>query len=152
MKINREILEQLFDCSIRIDHVFHMQLITACDSLPDSFWEVFEDNCADVFNALGLTEKLSQEYDLESKSELLDFLHDQRVGGVLLQFSMPVPRNFHFNGEGEFRSCSSGWSISHWSMAHAETLEETLRKAIAYQESYFEQCIDKAKQESINYE
>ncbi|ANS86950.1 hypothetical protein VSVS12_03241 [Vibrio scophthalmi] len=147
MKINSEVMEQLFDASIRIEHVFHMQLVTACDSLPNAFWEEFDDNHTEILEALGFGSKESVgNYLLKSKGNLLDFLHDHKKHGVLIQFSTPIRDRFRFNDQGEFLSCSCSWSayMSHFS--YGQTLDEALRKAIAYQEEHFEQCITEAKQ------
>lgn len=37
MEINSDVIESLFNGNIRIENVFIMQLISACDSMLDSF-------------------------------------------------------------------------------------------------------------------
>ncbi len=143
MKFSPEIMEELFQNSIRIDNVFYMQLVTACDQLPEAFWEVFEDH-GDILDLIGLANKNVADYSmLRSKSDLLEFLHDHRKYGVLIHFSHPVPRDFKFKG-GDFFSCSSGWGISIDHLAYGETLEDALKQAICIYEKYFERCMKDA--------
>lgn len=148
MKLNKELMENLYEGSIRIENVFHMELVTACDSMPESFWEVFNSDHEDVLEVLGLRNKDISEYgDLESKSELLEFFHDCRLTGFLIHFSTPVPRNFLFGDDGEFRGCSSGWGISTWRFAFGLTLVDALNEAVKMQKKYFDLCIVEARKE-----
>jgi hypothetical protein len=149
MKINSELLNELFDSNIRIENVFYMQLVTACDSMPDSFWEVLDDDPSEILDTLGLGGKDTSEYsDLNSKSETLEFLHDNRVSGVLLQFSTPVPKNFRLGEGGEFKSCSISWGMTTWNFVHADTIEEALTKAVEMKEQYFEKCLNEARKQA----
>ncbi|EOW9224979.1 hypothetical protein ACN26P_003511 [Vibrio cholerae] len=144
MKFSYEIMEELFQRSIRIDNVFYMQLVTACDQLPEAFWEVFEDH-GDILDLIGLANKNVADYSmLRSKSDLLEFLHSHRKYGVLIHFSYPLPRDFKFTGDGDFLSCSSGWGISIEHLAYGETLEDALTKAISIHEEHFEECMREA--------
>lgn len=142
MKLSNEVLEQLFDGNIRIEEVFHMQLVTCCDSLPDSFWGVFEDDHEGVLRAIGLDGVDTSEYGhLASRSELLDFLHNKGKTGVLIQFLTPCPQNLCFDSDGEFSSCSSSWGLATYRFAYGETFEEAVSDAIRVQDEYFEECV-----------
>ncbi|KYN88870.1 hypothetical protein ATY37_14780 [Vibrio cidicii] len=146
MKFSPEVIEELFQRSIRIDNIFYMQLVTACDQLPESFWEVFEDH-GDILDLIGLADKNVADYSmLRTKSDLHEFLHDHnhRIHGVLIRFSHPVPRDFKFTGDGDFLSCSSGWGISTEHLAYGETLEDALVNAISIHEKHFEECMREA--------
>lgn len=149
MKLKYEVMEKLYDGNIRIENIFYMQLVTACDSLPDSFWEVFNDDRKDALSAIGLSHKDTSEYrDLKYGSELLDFLHDNKITGVLIQFATPVPRNFSFDTDGEFSHCSSGWGLTSWHFAYGETIDEVLAQAIKVQDQYFNECQERARGET----
>lgn len=154
MNIKPRIMNELFDGNIRIENLFHMELVTACDSMPESFWEVFNDDHEEVLKAIGLRNKdISGYADLESKSELMDFLLDNKVTGFLIHFSTPVPRDFEFRDDGEFVCCSSGWGISTWSFAFGSTLEDALEQAIKVQQEYFDACVVKAREDrGLNYD
>lgn len=79
MEINSDVIKSLFNENIRIENVFIMQLISACDSMPDSFWNLFNDNHEDILKALGLTDANISDYDnLSTKGELIYFLYDKK--------------------------------------------------------------------------
>ncbi|ENM6044690.1 hypothetical protein AB8H57_002743 [Vibrio parahaemolyticus] len=145
MNISKKTMEALFDGNIRIENLFNMQLITACDSMPDSFWDVFDFNSQEVMETLGIS--CVGIPDLEDKSTLLEFLHDRRLSGFLIHFSMPVPRNFRFDENGQFSSCSSGWGWSICRFAFGSELNDALDQAIKIQEQYFEDCLSEARTE-----
>lgn len=149
MKLKYEVMENLYDGSIRIENIFYMQLVTACDSLPDSFWEVFDDDRENVLSAIGLVSKDISEYgNLETKDELLEFLYDHKASGVLILFVTPVPRNFSFDTDGEFSHCSSGWGLTSWHFAYGESIDEALAQAIKVQDQYFNECQERAREEA----
>ncbi|MDA1379247.1 hypothetical protein PCI56_05985 [Plesiomonas shigelloides subsp. oncorhynchi] len=78
MEINSDAIKSLFNGNVRIENVFIMQLISACDSMPDSFWSVFNDNHEEILKALGLSDTNISDYDdLSTKSDLLDFLYEK---------------------------------------------------------------------------
>jgi len=140
MKINKEILSDLFDSGIRIDDVFHMELVTSCSQLQGSFWNALEDDQDEVLEALKLADKDISEYsDLRSESEAADFIHDNRVSGVLIKYSGTLPRDFSFNEHGEVQSYNASWNMSISSYVFADTLEEALRAAIKDREETVEE-------------
>ncbi|ELP6119440.1 hypothetical protein QTV43_000585 [Vibrio vulnificus] len=140
MKINKEILSELFDNSIKVDDVFHMVLVTSCGQLQDSFWEALESDQDEVLEALKLDKKDISEYsDLRHKDEAADFLHDNDVSGVLIKYSAPAPRDFSFNEHGEHQGFNASWSISISSYIFADTLEEALKAAIKHREELVEE-------------
>lgn len=146
MKIKHDVLESLFDGNIRVENVFIMQLISSCDSMPDSFWGVFDDNHEEVLKAIGLGNANTSDYDdLSTKSELLDFLHDKKVYGVLIQFATPIPRNFSFDDDGEFSSCSCSWGMTSWHFAHGKSIDAAIDNAISIQGKYWDECLKSAK-------
>lgn len=148
MKIKHDVMESLFDGNIRIENVFIMQLISACDSMPDSFWDVFDDNHEEVLKAIGLSNANISDYDdLSTKSELLDFLHDKKMSGVLIQFATPVPRDFSFDDDGEFSSCSCSWGMTSWNFAYGKSIDEAINHAISIQGEYWNECLERAKAE-----
>ncbi|MCY9861394.1 hypothetical protein OTK49_02535 [Vibrio coralliirubri] len=148
MNFNKTLISELFDNNIRIENVFYMQLLTACDSLPETFWEVFDQNSMDILSALGLKDKDTSEYsDLRAKSELSEFLHDNSVSGVLLNVATPVARNVTFDEDGEFSNCSSGWNWFTTDFVHADTIENALIKAQEWQKKTFDDEVAKAKVE-----
>ncbi|MCE5165595.1 hypothetical protein [Plesiomonas sp. PI-19] len=54
-------------------------------------------------------ENISNYESLSTKSDLLDFIYDKNIAGVLIQFATPVPSNFSFYDDGEFSSCAPSW-------------------------------------------
>lgn len=148
MIIKKDTLEDLFDNNILIENIFYMQLVTACDSMPESFFDVFQNEPCDLLRAIGIADP-SVGDDLTSESELLEFLHDKRVKGVLIHFSTPQPRNFSFNSSGEFSSCSISWGVCMNDFAYGQTLEEALESAVSLQDKYFSDCILSAKKEEL---
>ncbi|MDA1379124.1 hypothetical protein PCI56_03670 [Plesiomonas shigelloides subsp. oncorhynchi] len=148
MEINSDAIKSLFNGNVRIENVFIMQLISACDSMPDSFWSVFNDNHEEILKALGLSDTNISDYDdLSTKSDLLDFLYEKNIAGVLIQFATPVPSDFSFYDDGEFSSCASSWGMTSWHFSYGETVNEAINRAISDQDKYWNECLEKAKAE-----
>ncbi|EJZ9093479.1 hypothetical protein OIX85_003890 [Vibrio parahaemolyticus] len=148
MKIKKALMDLLFEKNIRIENVFYMQLVRACDYLPESFWEVYDENSEEVMRAIGHDSYASE---LFSQSELLEFLHAKNCSGVLVQFATPTPRNFQFTEGGDFISCSHSWGMATWSFAHGQTLDEALIKAITIRNDDFLESFAQAKLSQSSY-
>lgn len=148
MEINSDVIESLFNGNVRIENVFIMQLISACNSMPDSFWRVFNDKREEILKALGVSDTNISDYEnLSTKSDLLDFLYDKNIAGVLIQFATPVPSNFSFYDDGEFSSCESSWGMTSWHFSYGESVDEAVNRAISAQDKYWSECLERAKSE-----
>ncbi|PSV00435.1 hypothetical protein [Photobacterium kishitanii] len=143
---SREVMSALFDRNVKIEHVFFMKLITACDSCPESFWNVFDSNYETIPKMLGFGDAdLSKYNSLEKPDDVLEFLHDMRATGVLIHFEVPIPVNIILDDKGEFSSCSSSWNFVSSHLAYGKTVEDAIGCALATQEKYFNDCIDEAR-------
>ena len=147
MNIDNEIIGTLNEELIRIENVFHMPLVTACDTAPDGLWDFFEDDREKVMSEMGFQDIAIYE-DIDDACELVEVLEEHKKGGVLVQFSTPVLREFELDNKGKISSCSFSWSYTHLNFAYGENLEESLRRAIYLQEKFIKRCIDSKKLEN----
>lgn len=147
MEINAEIRSELFDSNICIENVFFMNLLTSSDILPDSFSRIFDLYYEDILSVLSLNENdlKKQEYNLKNKQDLLELLHSKKFNGVLLQFKMPVLREFNFTKNGDFSNCNCSWSCSTWRFVYEKTLYDAIKKTIKIQDDYFNECLENEK-------
>lgn len=146
MKFEQSLLSDIFDANVRIENIFYMQLLTSCSSMPVPFWEIFDENPMVILSALGLKDKdLSDYSDLRNKDDLLEFLFDNSVSGVLLNVATPVMRDLSFNEDGEYTGCSIGWNWYSTDFVHADTIENALIKAKVWQKELFEGVVAAAK-------
>lgn len=145
--INKETLSDLFDSDICIENVFYMQLVTACDTLPKSFLDVFEFDGDNVLKALGLNRSLMDQSD----DELLEFLHDKAPKGILIRFATPVPHDFSFNSAGDWCAHEGSWDCS-WSRrthlyAYGDSLEVALDNVFKVYHAYVNECAEREKKD-----
>ncbi len=146
MKIPPAIINDLFNNNIRVENTFVMEVVTACDSLPQTFWEAFESEPEEILNRLGLKQRFNPDgLEIKDKCDLLDFLHEQRARGVLVHFSTPVPIDIEFNAKGDFSTCSIGWNRTVQDFAYGHTIEEALANAVKQQDTYFDHQLKAAK-------
>ncbi|HIF9333055.1 TPA: hypothetical protein ACX6RM_001301 [Photobacterium damselae] len=141
--INKETLSSLLNSSICIENVFYMQLVTACDKLPDSFLTMFKNDTESVLEALGLSGSLVTPYD----DDLLQSFYDKAPKGVLIQFKTPVHRDFLFDDNGCWRSCDSSWNYRISLYAYGDSLAEALDNVIKAQNAFVAECVDREKKE-----
>lgn len=139
--------KSLFDENIRIENVFILPFIYACDSMPDSFWDVFDENPTEFLESIGLNNANMSDYDdLLNKTDLLNFMHDRKISGFSIQFSTTVPTNFSFD-DGKFYSCDFSWGLTYENFAYGQSIDKAINHAIKIKRDYFNECIEKAKYE-----
>lgn len=145
MNFSQELLEQIFEHDIRVDNIFYPQLICVCDSysLPDSFDRMFDDLSDQLFDELCIEE----EDEIESIHDLQDWMMDNHLEGVILQFSVPAPHDFVLDENGEFLHCACSFGYTTMRITYEQTLEEALNEAIKWQDKFFYECLKKAKVE-----
>lgn len=140
---------RIFENNIRVENIFCMPLMTACDSVPETFWKCVDDNFESVMDALGLTEALQETSlygEVEKKEDLENLLHDHSRNGVLIEVQSPNLMNVDFDDNGNFKSASISWGFVGTYFAYGTDLNDAIEKAIAL----VEQSHNSAKKKQTN--
>ena len=130
MKRN-SLLNRLNEENIRIDEVFHLDLITNCESAPVSFIDFMEDPdlLGKFLEIAGLSFGTIHELNsITYPADLLHLLLDNNINGVLVRYSTPYPTDIEVVND--TRRFSYSWECTMNGIAYGHNLNAALTMLI----------------------
>lgn len=131
--IDKTMISDFFDNSLRIEQLIHIGTQMLDESLPSAVKDAFNSDVEEIAEALGVdADELADVVDSDLSWGMRVRFRRQ---GFLAQFATPVPRDF--SEDGSCYSFSWGYYATKW--IYAESLEDCCKAGLAWNAAYIEE-------------